>query len=169
MAYTKVGWQNFPSTATPINATNLGKMDDAIYTLSNGLPYAYGTWTPSSTTATISQTTGYYYRIGKVVVAYCGFHIVPKARLTSNNPQLKINGLPFVCNYTGACGSAGFCNAKIYEGPTNSSSAFPGIAFWVDNQTASVVVGGMSAGRTWSVAQGEHLEGMLNFSVTYLI
>ena len=30
MAYTKVGWQDLPSTSTPRNATNLGHMDDGI-------------------------------------------------------------------------------------------------------------------------------------------
>lgn len=32
MAYTKVNWQDLPSTSTPRNATNLGHMDDGIKT-----------------------------------------------------------------------------------------------------------------------------------------
>ena len=30
MAYTRINWQDLPSTATPRNATNLNKMDSAI-------------------------------------------------------------------------------------------------------------------------------------------
>ena len=32
MAYDKINWENSPSTATPISATNLGIMDTGIYT-----------------------------------------------------------------------------------------------------------------------------------------
>jgi len=31
MSYSKIGWKNSPSTSTPINATNLNKMDTGIY------------------------------------------------------------------------------------------------------------------------------------------
>ena len=31
MAYTKIGYQNSPSTATPLNAENLNHMDEQIY------------------------------------------------------------------------------------------------------------------------------------------
>ena len=31
MAYTRVNWEDLPSTDTPINATNLNKMDEGIY------------------------------------------------------------------------------------------------------------------------------------------
>lgn len=31
MAYTRVNWEDLPSTNTPINATNLNKMDEGIY------------------------------------------------------------------------------------------------------------------------------------------
>ena len=30
MAYEKVNWENLPSTNTPVNATNLNKMDEGI-------------------------------------------------------------------------------------------------------------------------------------------
>lgn len=33
MAYTRVNWENLPSTNTPVNATNLNKMDAGIKTL----------------------------------------------------------------------------------------------------------------------------------------
>ena len=35
--YSKIGWQNSPSQATPINATNLNKMDDQLYDVSDHL------------------------------------------------------------------------------------------------------------------------------------
>ena len=35
MAYDRVNWQNQPSTATPINAENLNRMDKGIATLNN--------------------------------------------------------------------------------------------------------------------------------------
>lgn len=33
MAYTKTNWQNLPNTTTPINATNLNKIEDGIYNI----------------------------------------------------------------------------------------------------------------------------------------
>lgn len=33
----KIGWQNSPDTSTPINATNLGKMDDALQYMDNAM------------------------------------------------------------------------------------------------------------------------------------
>ena len=36
MAYTRVNWENLPSTNTPVNATNLNKMDAGIKDLDNG-------------------------------------------------------------------------------------------------------------------------------------
>ena len=35
MAYTRVNWENLPSTNTPVNATNLNKMDAGIKDLDN--------------------------------------------------------------------------------------------------------------------------------------
>ena len=37
MAYTRVNWEDLPSTNTPINATNLNKMDEGIYDLDQGI------------------------------------------------------------------------------------------------------------------------------------
>lgn len=36
MAYERVNWENLPSTKTPVNATNLNKMDAGIKDLDNG-------------------------------------------------------------------------------------------------------------------------------------
>lgn len=50
MAYTKINWENLPSTSTPVNATNLNHMDQGIYDANNkNIITAGGT---SSTTAT---------------------------------------------------------------------------------------------------------------------
>ena len=35
MAYTKVNWQDYPNTTTPVSASNLSIMDDGIYNLQN--------------------------------------------------------------------------------------------------------------------------------------
>lgn len=59
--YSKVGWQNSPSQATPVNATNLNKMDDQLYDVTDhlinldasDLPYDN---TVSGMTATTMQT-----------------------------------------------------------------------------------------------------------------
>ncbi len=50
MAYTKTNWQDLPNTTTPINATNLNKMEQGIYDANNkNIISATGT---SSITAT---------------------------------------------------------------------------------------------------------------------
>lgn len=46
MAYNKINWKDFPNTATPINATNLNKMDTGIATLFNSLNSGVQNWTP---------------------------------------------------------------------------------------------------------------------------
>lgn len=48
MAYSRINWENTPSTATPRNATNLNKMDKGIYELTTGWISADETWTYSS-------------------------------------------------------------------------------------------------------------------------
>lgn len=46
MSYTKINWQNLPSTTTPLNATNLNHMDDGIAeAVNNRLPLSGGTIT----------------------------------------------------------------------------------------------------------------------------
>lgn len=118
MAYTRVNWEDLPSTDTPINATNLNKMDEGIKTnddklLGNTsmgsikttgisinnktLDYDYGTFTPTiqgeTTAGTATYTTRYgkYVRVGKLV------HIEVKlaCTLTGSAGLLNLSGLPF--------------------------------------------------------------------------
>lgn len=50
MSYTKINWQDLPSTTTPINATNLNHMDDGIEeAVNNRLPLSGGTITGTTT------------------------------------------------------------------------------------------------------------------------
>ena len=41
MAYTRVNWEDLPSTDTPINAANLNKMDEGIKDLENDITNNY--------------------------------------------------------------------------------------------------------------------------------
>lgn len=59
MSYTKINWQNLPSTATPINATNLNHMDDGIEIgVNQRLPLSGGTITGATTFNAALTTKG---------------------------------------------------------------------------------------------------------------
>lgn len=66
MAYTRINWENTPSTATPRNATNLNKMDKGIYELTTGWISADETWTYSS----VDDPTGVITISGDVTTKY---------------------------------------------------------------------------------------------------
>lgn len=58
MAYTRVNWEDLPSTNTPINAENLNKMDEGIYELS---PHVlYNNSNGSAQTITLNDSAANY-------------------------------------------------------------------------------------------------------------
>lgn len=60
MAYTRVNWEDAPSTATPRNAANLNKMDKGIKDLEDSLSsYAPKSHASSDTTYGVGTTTNY--------------------------------------------------------------------------------------------------------------
>ena len=103
MSYTKVNWQDSPSTATPITAANLNHMDDEIYNTSSTLNITSSTWTPTlrgGTTAgafTYSTRTGNYYTIGNLV--YVSGSIQISAITTRPAGEVQIAGLPFSASH----------------------------------------------------------------------
>lgn len=59
MSYTKINWQDLPSTTTPINATNLNHMDDGIEIgVNQRLPLSGGTITGTTTFNAALYTKG---------------------------------------------------------------------------------------------------------------
>lgn len=52
MAYTKTNWQDLPNTTTPINATNLNKMEQGIYDANDKNVITIGLNADTSTTST---------------------------------------------------------------------------------------------------------------------
>lgn len=67
MAYTRVNWENLPSTNTPVNATNLNKMDAGIKDLDTNLNPS--SWTRASINNNVMSQGGFYYaKFGKLVV-----------------------------------------------------------------------------------------------------
>lgn len=52
MAYTKINWEDFPSTNTPINATNLNHMDQGIYDANTRHVITIGLNADTTTTST---------------------------------------------------------------------------------------------------------------------
>ena len=67
MAYTRVNWENLPSTNTPVNATNLNKMDKGIKDLDTKINPS--NWTEATlNSTTMSQGGVYYVRIGNLIV-----------------------------------------------------------------------------------------------------
>lgn len=67
MAYTRVNWENLPSTNTPLNATNLNKMDAGIASLDTDL----GSLVSNLKFNYDSTTNSYYATFGqiKIVIA----------------------------------------------------------------------------------------------------
>lgn len=62
MAYTRVNWENLPSTNTPVNATNLNKMDAGI---NNLYPTA---WTTVTLGSSLSGGIIRYAKLGNIVI-----------------------------------------------------------------------------------------------------
>ena len=52
MAYTKINWENLPSTNTPVNATNLNHMDQGIYDANDKNIITIGLNADTTTTST---------------------------------------------------------------------------------------------------------------------
>ena len=61
MSYIKTNWANLPSTTTPINATNMNKIEDELYTLDTGKA-------DTSSLATVATTGSYDDLIDKPIV-----------------------------------------------------------------------------------------------------
>lgn len=57
MSYTKTNWQDLPNTSTPINATNLNKMEQGIYDANDKNIITIGLNSDSSITATSAYQT----------------------------------------------------------------------------------------------------------------
>ena len=89
MSYTKTDWANLPSTTTPLNATNLNKMENGIFGL-------YPTsWTNATLSSYITGTVK-YIKIGNVVVVV--FNDVKIATDISNG-TLLVSDLPLATEY----------------------------------------------------------------------
>ena len=77
MAYERVNWENLPSTNTPVNATNLNKIENELENLDNLTTY-------STTTATINSN--YFSQVDVNIVQKIGKIVFFNFRgLVSNN------------------------------------------------------------------------------------
>lgn len=83
MAYTRVNWEDLPSTETPINAENLNKMDEGIYdnslsTIYSTIETKIGTWINGKPlyrkvivlTEEVQNDTVYYHHIDDIDFIY---------------------------------------------------------------------------------------------------
>lgn len=118
MAYTKINWQDSPSTATPLTAANLNHMDDGIYNISSTLDIKTGVWVPtlcgSATAGSFNYITrkGEYYRLGNLV--YITAEIKIDSVTVRPLGEATVTGLPFT--------SAGNVSCSPYaDGGANSS------------------------------------------------
>lgn len=102
MAYTRVNWQDLPSTSTPVNATNLNNMDSAIKINDDKLlgNTAMGDILPTSVTTTGNVTVGgtlYTSSSGREDYAEYGFtydgagNMQHKRNNSSDSFQIKAN------------------------------------------------------------------------------
>lgn len=101
MAYTQVGWENLPTTTTPINKTNLKHMDDGIKNNDDNISalasnFESGTFTPNirgettAGTATYSIQEGQYVKIGKCL--FYNFRI--GCTLQNSSGMITVGGFP---------------------------------------------------------------------------
>lgn len=89
MAYSKTTWENLPSTNTPINATNLNKVEDELASLDPAVPYTTGTGTISATYVDTAENN--HYEKTRNVVSY-SFTITVKGTWSATTSF--ISGLP---------------------------------------------------------------------------
>ena len=165
MAYTKINWQDSPSTATPLTAANLNHMDDGIYNISFTLEAEAGTWTPTlkcvadkgatDPTYTIDHRFGRYKVIGNLVYisCYCKFQIS-----NAGNGYARLAGLP----YPGASGFDGqaFAVQGCYGAMTpratgdETSSATVGAVMYVADRETQVSISTASGSEQRRFATG---------------
>ena len=111
MAYTKTNWQDLPNTTTPINATNLNKIENELALL-DGM-FETGTFTPTIKggttpgTAVYTMQEGHYTKIGNIV--FYDFKIGVSS-FTGATGFLKIEGIPY--------------STSLINNSTNSASIF---------------------------------------------
>lgn len=79
MAYTKINWENLPSTNTPVNATNLNHMDQGIYDANDKNVIS----TSASSSITLSTT-------GEQQIAITGANAQVGSRLTISSNRVYI-------------------------------------------------------------------------------
>lgn len=87
MSYTRVNWENLPSTNTPLNATNLNKMDKGIADL-------YPTnWTNATLTSKLKGTGIIRYnKIGNIVIV--NFADIEANSSIASHADILATGLP---------------------------------------------------------------------------
>lgn len=70
MSYTKTNWENLPSTNTPLNATNLNKIENELEKLDPATPYtqATGTYTTAAWSAGTNTCTWTAPRTGLYII-----------------------------------------------------------------------------------------------------
>lgn len=124
MAYTKTVWENLPSTNTPINATNLNKMEQGIYDandkniISIGLN---GQYTSNSTGYQTLPLTKQLFKLGDKLSIQNG-----KIKIGSNVNNIMIFAQATINAYSSR--ATGAFNIEIdYNGTNISSSLNSGI------------------------------------------
>ncbi len=89
MAYNKTTWENLPSTNTPLNASNLNKVENELASLDPAVPYTTGTGTISTTYVDTAENN--HYEKTRNIVSYA-FTITAKGTWDYNTTF--ISGLP---------------------------------------------------------------------------
>ena len=107
MSYTKINWQDLPSTTTPINATNLNHMDDGIEIgVNQRLPLSGGTITGATTFNATVTTKGSVEIYNSI--PFIDFHFNNNSSVDYTSRIMEIaskkiqieadNGVEFTCN-----------------------------------------------------------------------
>lgn len=89
MAYNKTTWENLPSTNTPLNESNLNKVENELALLDPAVPYTTGTGTTSTTYVDTAENN--HYEKNRNVISY-SFTITVKG--TWDASTTFISGLP---------------------------------------------------------------------------
>lgn len=128
MSYTRVNWENLPSTNTPVNATNLNKMDAGI----KGLDINYESLINSLKFQYNSSTQSYYATFGEIKIV-----IAEKEYTTGNTSPYTVTW-----NYTSPVSFAkGFVYTTAVSGNTQRNIQIrPSGNYMIGNTISGIVL-----------------------------
>ena len=141
MAYVKTIWENLPSESTPINASNLNKIENGIYDNSVNIDNINGELDTLTTYSTDEQVIGTWVD-NKPIYRKC-FYVSSFPNNTESKIDVSTSNIDFVVKLYGFA-KTDIAGNKINGSPINGSrynASYGTFDVFLDNDEISIVTG----------------------------